>query len=93
MGTAVNFSTAVGSFVITLLIMNSCLLAVAARLVMISAGGRVIEKQPKKMQRPERPQDNLCPSAMEGRERDKLSKSEAGGNSLLLSLPSYKGFI
>lgn len=42
-GSAVNFSIAAGSFVITLLIMNCCLLAVAARTVMISAGGRVIE--------------------------------------------------
>jgi len=42
-GSAVNFSIAAGSFVITLLIMNCCLLAVAARMVMISAGGRVIE--------------------------------------------------
>jgi len=42
-GSAVNFSIAAGSFVITLLIMNCCLLAIAACVVMISAGGRVIE--------------------------------------------------
>lgn len=42
-GSAVNFSIAAGSFVITLLIMNCCLLAVAACTVMISAGRRVIE--------------------------------------------------
>lgn len=42
-GSAVNFSIAAGSFVITLLIMNCCLLAVAAHMIMIPAGGRVIE--------------------------------------------------
>lgn len=42
-GSAVNFSIAAGSFVITLLIMNCCLLAVVAHTVMIPAGGRVIE--------------------------------------------------
>lgn len=42
-GSAVNFSIAAGSFVITLLIMNWCLLAVAAHMAMIPAGGRVIE--------------------------------------------------
>lgn len=42
-GSAVNFSIAAGSFVITLLIMNYCLLAVAAHTVMILAGERVIE--------------------------------------------------
>lgn len=59
-GSAVNFSIAAGSFVITLLIMNCCLLAVAACTVMISAGGRVIEgrKLEKKIHRPRRPQDN-----------------------------------
>ena len=44
-GSAVNLSIAAGSFVITLLIMNCCLLAVAACTVMISAGGRVIERK------------------------------------------------
>lgn len=59
-GSAVNFSIAAGSFVITLLIMNCCLLAVAACMVMISAGRRVIEgkKMGKKNCRPLRPQDN-----------------------------------
>lgn len=58
-GSAVNFSIAAGSFVITLLIMNCCLLAVAACTVMISAGRRVIERKKwKKMCRPWRPQDN-----------------------------------